>query len=146
MASRLVVLVVAVLTAAGAAAELEKYSTKFDYLNVDQILKNNRLVKSYYNCLVDLGPCTQEGFEFRSTCFTVFELIFCCSKKTCVSETLPDALKTRCRKCNSLQKKNARKVIEYIMKNKPDMWQGVLKKYDPTGVLTKNLFADDFLG
>jgi len=47
-------------------AQLEKYNTKFDYLNVDQILRNNRLLKNYYKCLVNEGPCTQEGFEFKS--------------------------------------------------------------------------------
>jgi len=41
-----------------------------------------------------------------------------------------------------MQKKNARKIIEYVMKNKPEIWQGVLKKYDPTGNYTKNILQE----
>lgn len=59
----------------------------------------------------------------------------------------PDALKTKCKKCTPLQKKNSRKVIEFLMKYRPEMWEGVLKKFDPKGELTKDILTDpNFLG
>lgn len=43
-----------------------KYTTRFDNLDIDQILKSDRLLKHYVECLMDRGPCTPEGSELRS--------------------------------------------------------------------------------
>lgn len=44
-----------------------KYDTKFDNVDVDAILNNNRLRKNYVKCLVNEGPCTP-GVNF-TFCF-----------------------------------------------------------------------------
>lgn len=72
--------VVATIAASNAA---EKYTSRFDNVNVDQILSNDRILNSYIKCLLEKGPCTQEGRELKSklkTCwfyassFTFFSL------------------------------------------------------------------------
>lgn len=44
----------------------EKYTGKYDDVNVDKILQNNRVLTNYIRCLMDEGPCTAEGRELRS--------------------------------------------------------------------------------
>lgn len=45
-----------------------KYTTKYDNVNVDEILKSDRLLKNYVNCLVDKGKCTPDAEELKSKC------------------------------------------------------------------------------
>ncbi|XP_013105107.1 ejaculatory bulb-specific protein 3-like [Stomoxys calcitrans] len=97
-----------------AIADDTKYTTKYDNVDIDEILKSERLFKNYYNCLVDQGKCTPDGRELKTI--------------------LPDALKTECSKCNENQKKGAEKVIRYIIDNKPEEWKTLQAKFDPDQV------------
>jgi len=66
---RSVLLLVVVLTAAGHAVSApngDKYTTRYDNLDVDAILKSERLLRNYFNCLMEKGPCTREGMELKS--------------------------------------------------------------------------------
>jgi hypothetical protein len=45
---------------------VEKYSVKYDNVDVDSILQNNRVLTNYIRCILDEGPCTAEGRELRS--------------------------------------------------------------------------------
>jgi hypothetical protein len=69
---RLSVVVVFVLVSALSLTEAarirrdDKYTTKFDSINVDEILASNRLVNNYVNCLLDKGRCSPEGIELKS--------------------------------------------------------------------------------
>lgn len=49
-----------------------------------------------------------------------------------LTEILPDALKTECSKCTQVQKDKAKKVIKFLIKNKPDMFKELEDIYDPT--------------
>ncbi|CAL7948557.1 unnamed protein product [Xylocopa violacea] len=89
----------------------EKYTGKFDNVNVDEILKNERLLLNYYKCLMDEGKCTADGAELR--------------------KVMPDALETDCAKCSEKQKEMAKKVIKFMVNNKPDLWTKLADKYDP---------------
>lgn len=42
------------------------YTTKYDNIDIDQVLASKRLVNSYVQCLLDKKPCTPEGAELRS--------------------------------------------------------------------------------
>lgn len=42
------------------------YTTKYDNFDVDAVLNNQRLLRSYANCLLDKGSCTAEGKELKS--------------------------------------------------------------------------------
>ncbi|EDW61174.1 ejaculatory bulb-specific protein 3 [Drosophila virilis] len=104
------------LAIAYVAAE-EKYTTKYDNIDVDEILKSDRLFNNYFKCLVDTGKCTPEGRELK--------------------KSLPDALKTECSKCSEKQRQNTDKVIRYIIDNKPEEWKVLQEKYDPEEIYIK---------
>lgn len=55
--------------------EETKYDTKYDNINVEEILGNKRVLTNYIKCILDEGPCTPEGREFRSK-FMFLILIF----------------------------------------------------------------------
>nr|CAD7458455.1 unnamed protein product [Timema tahoe] len=56
----LVAVMVMVLTVPTRARD-EQYTSKYDDMDVDHIMKSDRLTDSYVNCLLDQGPCTPEG-------------------------------------------------------------------------------------
>lgn len=91
----------------------EGYTTKFDDIDIDRILQNNRVLTNYIKCLLDEGPCTNEGRELK--------------------KTLPDALATGCSKCNEKQKATAEKVINHLRANRVRDWERLMNKYDPQG-------------
>lgn len=53
-------------TAVATPAKDASYTTKYDNIDVDQVLASKRLVTSYVQCLLDKKPCTPEGAELRS--------------------------------------------------------------------------------
>ncbi|XP_055845510.1 uncharacterized protein LOC129911665 [Episyrphus balteatus] len=112
------VLIVAMLalTIAIVAAE-EKYTTKYDSIDIEEILKSDRLFKNYFNCLMESGKCTPDGRELK--------------------RVLPDALKTGCVKCSEKQRAGTERVLKYIIENKPEQWKALQAKYDPDGVYFK---------
>lgn len=79
-------LIVAVCVIIGVSAQ-NKYTTKYDGVNLEEILKSDRLLNNYFKCLMDTGKCTPDGNELK--------------------RTLPDALKTECSKCKSERSSNA---------------------------------------
>lgn len=46
----------------------DHYTTRFDAIDVDQILSNERIFKRYMDCLLDKGRCTPEARELKSKC------------------------------------------------------------------------------
>ena len=54
----------AVLSVSGKPAEL-RYTTKYDNIDLDEILKSERLLKNYFNFLLDRGKCTPDGSELK---------------------------------------------------------------------------------
>ncbi|GLV39839.1 Ejaculatory bulb protein III [Carabus blaptoides fortunei] len=69
----------------------EKYTTKYDNIDLDQILHTDRLLKSYVKCLMNEGPCTPDGAELK--------------------RVLIDAMESDCQKCSAKQKDNSDKPI-----------------------------------
>lgn len=93
---------------------------KYKNVDVDQILRNNRLLDNYLKCLLDLGRCTSDGNELK--------------------KLLPKAIADGCGECNEKQKQTSDKVIRHLMKNRPKEWDKLIKKYDPQG-LHKDQYA-----
>uniref|UniRef100_A0A1Q3FNQ1 Putative insect pheromone-binding family n=1 Tax=Culex tarsalis TaxID=7177 RepID=A0A1Q3FNQ1_CULTA len=108
-------IVVALALIATVAAQ-NKYTTKYDGIDIDEILKSDRLFNNYYKCLLDQpgGRCTPDANELK--------------------RILPEALQTNCAKCTNKQKDGAIKVINYLIDNRADQWQALQKKYDPENV------------
>ncbi|KAF2905929.1 hypothetical protein ILUMI_00247 [Ignelater luminosus] len=94
-----------------------RYTTKYDNVNVDTILSNDRVLNNYIKCLMEEGPCTPEGRELK--------------------KTLPDALSSGCTKCNDRQKQTAEKVIKHLQVKRSRDWDRLTKKYDPQGEYKK---------
>lgn len=46
---------------------------KYDNFDVDEVLNNQRILKNYIKCMLDKGPCTPEGKDFRSK--LIFKII-----------------------------------------------------------------------
>lgn len=60
------VIVVALLVTVALVTAQDKYTTKYDGIDLDEILGNPRLIQSYCKCLLDQGPCTPDGEELKS--------------------------------------------------------------------------------
>ncbi|RZC39464.1 OS-D domain containing protein [Asbolus verrucosus] len=97
-------------------------------IDVDEIIKNDRLVKSYIDCILEKGKCTPEGEKLR--------------------KAIPEALQDECAKCNDEQKEGVRKVIHYLRKNQSEWLKELEVKYDRNGEYTekyKHLFEKEDL-
>lgn len=46
----------------------EKYPQKFDQVNIESVLSNDRVLTNYIKCLLEKGACTREGRELKSKC------------------------------------------------------------------------------
>lgn len=44
----------------------EKYTNRYDNVDIDEILDNRRVLTNYIKCLMEEGPCTPEGRELKS--------------------------------------------------------------------------------
>lgn len=44
----------------------QQYTDKYDNIDLDQILRSERLLANYVNCLLDKGKCTPDGAELKS--------------------------------------------------------------------------------
>lgn len=47
------------------------YTTKYDNIDLDEILSSERLLTGYVNCLLDQGPCTPDGKELKRKINTI---------------------------------------------------------------------------
>ncbi|CAH1393650.1 unnamed protein product [Nezara viridula] len=71
------------------AATAPSYTTRWDTIDIDQILKNDRILKKYIDCLMDRGKCSPDAQELK--------------------KVLPEAMQTECAKCTDAQKRLAGK-------------------------------------
>ncbi|KAG4077071.1 hypothetical protein HA402_016058 [Bradysia odoriphaga] len=99
------------------ATVAQEYTKKYDNVNIETILSNDRVITNYINCLLGKGACTKEGRELK--------------------KLLPDAIQTDCSKCTQEQKRNSRKVITFIRSRRPQDWAKLIAKYDPEGLFNK---------
>lgn len=49
---------------------MPKYDQRYDYLDVDAIFTNKRLVRNYVDCLINAQRCTPEGKALKSKWFS----------------------------------------------------------------------------
>uniref|UniRef100_A0A8D9E7L9 Ejaculatory bulb-specific protein 3 n=1 Tax=Cacopsylla melanoneura TaxID=428564 RepID=A0A8D9E7L9_9HEMI len=89
------------------------YTTKYDNIDLDEIIANDRLFTTYYNCLLDKGKCSPEAEELKAY--------------------IPDALATDCAQCSEKQKEGSKKMLKYVLEKRPEEYAELEKKYDPNG-------------
>ncbi|THK33132.1 ejaculatory bulb-specific protein 3 [Diachasma alloeum] len=87
----------------------EKYSEKYDYVDVDGILANDKQRESYYKCFAGIGPCKTAAARF-------------------FRDTLPEAIVTRCKKCTARQSVNFDKISDWYTTNEPEKYQIIVAK------------------
>lgn len=46
--------------------ETSPYPTRYDYIDVESVMNNERILKVLFNCVMNKGPCTREGLELKS--------------------------------------------------------------------------------
>nr|ANG08520.1 chemosensory protein 6 [Trichogramma dendrolimi] len=113
-------LLLLLLTTSG--AEESKYTTKYDDLDIDSIIKNERLLNSYVGCLLDRKPCTPDATELKAN--------------------LPDALANECSRCSERQRQISDKLSHHLIDHRPEDWQQLEAKYDPTGTYRRVYLSD----
>lgn len=107
-------LIVAIVLVTIVHCKPQQYSTKYDNVDLDEILKSDRLFNSYYKCLTNSGRCSPDGSELK--------------------RLLPDALKTNCTKCSENQRAGTDKVIRYLIEKRKAQWKVLQKLYDPDNI------------
>ncbi|XP_014277113.1 ejaculatory bulb-specific protein 3 [Halyomorpha halys] len=112
-----VVIALLLFAAVAIAKPADMYTTKYDNIDIDEILNNERLYKKYIDCVMDKGTCTPDGKELR--------------------KNIPDAIATDCAKCSEHQKTGTDKVLNYMLKNKKADYDELEKKFDPKGEYRK---------
>ncbi|XP_019866899.1 ejaculatory bulb-specific protein 3 [Aethina tumida] len=100
----------------------QQYTDKYDNIDLDQILRSERLLANYVNCLLDKGKCTPDGAELK--------------------KHLSEALANNCSKCTDRQRAGSRKVLHHILATHRDWWSQLEAKYDPQGNYRKRYEAE----
>nr|ANJ05010.1 chemosensory protein 3 [Chrysopa pallens] len=93
------------------------YDSKYDGIDIEMVLSNQRLLDNYIKCLTGEGPCAPDS-----------ELL---------KRVLPEALETKCAKCTPIQLEKTKKVIRFLAKERPEYWEKLKKVYDPEGKFEK---------
>ncbi|XP_044598970.1 ejaculatory bulb-specific protein 3-like [Cotesia glomerata] len=99
------------------------YSTKYDNIDINAVIKNDRLVNNYVACMLDEKPCTPDGEELK--------------------KNIPDALATECASCSPAQKNIAEVMYHHLIDNRPDLWSKLEVKYDPSGSYRRRYLSLD---
>ncbi|KAG7301547.1 hypothetical protein JYU34_014513 [Plutella xylostella] len=123
------------------------YTTKYDNIDLDEILSSERLLTGYVNCLLDQGPCTPDGKELKRYLETMCRRLdwICVDPSEIIRitvlesdlNTLPDAIDNDCRKCTQKQKEGSDRVMGYIIEYRPNDWAKLEKKYLSDGSYKK---------
>ncbi|XP_070169011.1 ejaculatory bulb-specific protein 3-like [Polyergus mexicanus] len=87
----------------------ELYSDKYDYIDVKEILNNNKLQDQYYQCFMETGPCPTADAKF-------------------FKEIGSELFQTKCKKCTEKQKEMLNIIVDWYTKNEPEQWQKFVKK------------------
>lgn len=82
-----------IIFATGNSCE-DTYDLKYDNIDIEEILRSDRLLTNYINCLLEEGPCTEDGRDLK--------------------EILPDAIMTDCSKCTEKQKAGSDKIMHFM--------------------------------
>lgn len=88
------------------------YTTRYDHIDVENILNQKRLVYHYAECLLDRGPCPPQGLEFK--------------------RILPEALRTNCLYCTPKQRYVTYRSIRRLRKEYPEVWAKLSAIWDPS--------------
>ncbi|XP_061384214.1 uncharacterized protein LOC116771972 [Danaus plexippus] len=106
---------------ASGVAQQNQFLHRYDNFNPDSIIQNERILLAYYKCVMDKGPCTKDGKNFK--------------------RVLPETLSTACGRCSPNQKIVVRKMLLGIRAKSEPRFFELLDKYDPTRVNREALYS-----
>ncbi|CAH2042432.1 unnamed protein product, partial [Iphiclides podalirius] len=92
------------------SARTDKYTSRYDNLNVGEVVSNRRLLVPYVKCLLEQGRCSPDGRELKSH--------------------IREALENYCGKCTDAQRRGTRIVIAHLINNETGFWKQLTDKYD----------------
>ncbi|XP_049877118.1 allergen Tha p 1-like [Pectinophora gossypiella] len=107
--------------AALALGKPDHYDERYDNFNVDEVIDNVRLLKSYSHCFLGEGKCTSDGSNFK--------------------KWIPDAVQSDCGKCTEKQKVMVAKVMKAMSQKLSEEWEKLVKLHDPKKEHTAELNA-----
>ncbi|KYM98240.1 PREDICTED: ejaculatory bulb-specific protein 3-like [Cyphomyrmex costatus] len=87
----------------------ELYPNRYDYVDIQSILQNKDIREEYYNCFMELAPCTtpeQKG----------------------ITEMFSEAFQTKCRRCTKKQIENMDMVTNWFVTHEPERWELIVAK------------------
>ncbi|XP_013162806.1 PREDICTED: ejaculatory bulb-specific protein 3-like isoform X3 [Papilio xuthus] len=105
------------LTVVVSCSSQQQYVNRYDNFNADSIIQNERILLAYYKCVMEKGPCTKDGKNFK--------------------QKLPEALATNCAKCTDKQKQMGKVLVKQVKKAHPELWDELKNLYDPQGKYQK---------
>ncbi|XP_012220466.2 ejaculatory bulb-specific protein 3 [Linepithema humile] len=85
------------------------YDTKYDDIDVNGILENNKLREQYYKCFMDQAPCMTADSKF-------------------FKEIVGEAYHTNCKKCNERQNIMLDTMVKWYKQNQPDKFKAFEEK------------------
>ncbi|CAG5049097.1 unnamed protein product [Parnassius apollo] len=88
----------------------EKYTNRYDDLNIEDVLTNRRFLVSFIKCVLEIGKCSPEGRELKSH--------------------IREALANNCARCTEPQRRSTLLVIAHLVNSEPDYWKQLTEKYD----------------
>jgi len=45
--------------------QTSSYPTRYDFIDIEAVMNNERIIKILFNCVMNQGPCTREGLELK---------------------------------------------------------------------------------
>ncbi|CAH1116679.1 unnamed protein product [Phaedon cochleariae] len=87
------------------------YTTKYDNVDLEAIVANERILRNYVDCCLDKKKCTPDGEVLKGH--------------------IKDAIENECDKCNDVQKKGIRKVGKALYTKHPTWWKELCDHFDP---------------
>uniref|UniRef100_A0A310S6B7 Chemosensory protein 07 n=1 Tax=Chrysomela lapponica TaxID=153811 RepID=A0A310S6B7_CHRLA len=98
-------------------SKVSGYTTKYDNVDLNAILKNERILRNYVDCCLGKKKCTSDGEVLKGH--------------------IKDAIENECDKCSEVQKKSVRKVGKAIYQKYPQWWKELCDHFDPQGQYQK---------
>ncbi|XP_066603692.1 putative odorant-binding protein A10 [Prorops nasuta] len=105
----LIILFIASVILVALAEKIQLYTDKYDHIDADAILENERLRNQYLNCYLGSGPCLSPDAKF-------------------LRDTFPEALATKCKRCTQRQSLFFEKITLYFTEKEPATWNKIVMK------------------
>ncbi|XP_068620580.1 uncharacterized protein [Battus philenor] len=99
----------------------QQFINRYDNFNADSIIQNERILLAYYKCVMEKGPCTKDGKNFK--------------------RVLPETISTACGRCSPKQKVVVRKLLLGIRAKSEPRFFELLDKYDPSRLNREALYT-----